>query len=35
MKNGLQNSETVRRLQESLYFLEHYCLNNEDKSVDN
>lgn len=34
-ENGLQNTETVRRIQENLYFLEHYCLNLEDKSVDN
>lgn len=34
-ENGLQNTETARRIQENLYFLEHYCLNHEDKSVDN
>ena len=34
-ESGLQNSETARRLQENLYFLEHFSLNNEDKSVDN
>ena len=34
-ENGLQNTETARRLQENLYFLEHYCVNHEDKSVDN
>ena len=34
-ESGLENSETARRLQENLYFLEHFSLNNEDKSVDN
>lgn len=34
-ESGLQNSEIARRLQENLYFLEHFSLNNEDKSVDN
>lgn len=34
-ESGLQNSEIARRLQENLYFLEHYCVNHKDKSVDN